>query len=466
MIRHYPNQGVSLMDFFFNPRGIALLGATADQKKGGFSILKNLMTGFEGDIYPVNPRYSEINGIPCFASIAQVPDPLDMAIVFVPAPAAPEVVQACADRGVPGVIMQCAGFAETGKKGKLLQDQLAEISHKTGIRIWGPNCMGLVDAVHKKVFSFVSPSIWDEGLLPGSVSLIVQSGMLSAGFLMDMMTRDKMGVSKVCSIGNKVDVNECDILEYLLEDPQTAVIGLYLESIAEGRRFFEICKNAKKPVVVLQGGKSDNGARAAMSHTASMAGNSAIIKGALTQAGVVQADDFKQMMDFSLALSLFPNTPKHRPGRIAIATFSGGAGIVSSDFLERHGLTLADLSEDTHALLKDVFPEWMPASNPVDLWPAIERIGVDKAYGQTLEAVCADPGVDAVFLHAFVGGLVRRLKLQPVVETARKAGKPLFIWLIGKEKDAQDFQEEARNLNVPVFRELSRAVECMAAVLS
>ena len=454
------------MDFFFNPRGIALLGATADQKKGGFSILKNLMTGFEGDIYPVNPRYSEINGIPCFASIAQVPDPLDMAIVFVPAPAAPEVVQACADRGVPGVIMQCAGFAETGKKGKLLQDQLAEISHKTGIRIWGPNCMGLVDAVHKKVFSFVSPSIWDEGLLPGSVSLIVQSGMLSAGFLMDMMTRDKMGVSKVCSIGNKVDVNECDILEYLLEDPQTAVIGLYLESIAEGRRFFEICKNAKKPVVVLQGGKSDNGARAAMSHTASMAGNSAIIKGALTQAGVVQADDFKQMMDFSLALSLFPNTPKHHPGRIAIATFSGGAGIVSSDFLERHGLTLADLSEDTHALLKDVFPEWMPASNPVDLWPAIERIGVDKAYGQTLEAVCADPGVDAVFLHAFVGGLVWRLKLQPVVETARKAGKPLFIWLIGKEKDAQDFQEEARDLNVPVFRELSRAVECMAAVLS
>ena len=454
------------MDFFFNPKGIALLGATADQKKGGFSILKNLMTGFRGSIYPVNPRYSEINGIPCYASIAQVPDPVDMAIVFVPAPAAPDVVQACADRGVPGVIIQCAGFAETGKKGKLLQDRLAEISRRSGIRIWGPNCMGLVDAVNEKVFSFVSPTIRDDGLLPGGVSLVVQSGMLSAGFLIDMMTRDKMGVSKVCSIGNKVDVNECDILEYLLEDPHTAVIGLYLESIAEGRRFFEICKNAKKPVVVLQGGKSENGARAAMSHTASMAGNSAIIKGAMTQAGVVQADDFKQMMDFSHALTLFPDTSKHRPGRIAIVTFSGGAGIVSSDFLDRHGLALAYLSEDSHALLKDVFPEWMPASNPVDLWPAIERSGVDRAYGQTLEAVCADPGVDAVLLHAFVGGLIWRLNLPPLVETAGKAGKPIFFWLIGKEKDALIFQEEARDLKVPVFREISRAVECMAAVLS
>ena len=454
------------MDFFFNPRGIALLGATADQKKGGFSILKNLMTGSQVNIYPVNPRYSEINGLPCFADMAQVPDPVDLAIVFVPAAAAPGVLQACADRGVPGVIIQCAGFAETGEKGKLLQDQLAEISRRTGIRIWGPNCMGLVDAVHKKVFSFVSPSIWDDGFIPGSVSLIVQSGMLSAGFLIDMMTRDKMGVSKVCSIGNKVDVNECDILEYLLEDPTTAVIGLYLESINEGRRFFEICKYAPKPVVLLQGAKSKKGARAAMSHTASMAGNSAIIKGAMAQAGVIQADDFKQMMDFSHTLTLVPQAPDHRPGRIAVATFSGGAGIVSSDFLDRHGLSLADLSEKTLASLKDVFPPWMPVSNPVDLWPAIERVGVDKAYGQTIDAVCADPGVDAVFLHAFVGGPIWRLKLKPVVEAATKAGKPIFFWLIGKEKDAQDFQEEARTLGVPVFRELSRAVECMAAVFS
>ena len=454
------------MDFFFNPAGIALLGATANEKKGGFSILKNLMTGFSGHIYPVNPRYTEINGLPCYANINQVPDPVDMAIIFVPAPVVPEVVQACADRGIPGVIIQSAGFAETGEKGKELQNQLAEISRRTGIRIWGPNCMGLVDVVHKNVFSFVTPSIWDEGLLSGNISLIVQSGMLSAGFLIDMMTRDKLGVSKACSIGNKMDVNECDILEYLLEDPDTAVVGLYLESIEEGRRFFEICKNATKPVVVLQGGKSEKGARAAMGHTASMACNSAIMKGALAQAGVVQADDFRQMIDFSRTLALFPNVPRRRPGRIAIATFSGGAGIVSSDLLDRHELALADLSRDTLKSLKGVFPEWMPPANPIDLWPAIERNGVDKAYGQTVDAVCADPGVDAVFLHAFVGGLIWRMKLKPIVETAMKAGKPIFFWLIGNENNTRHFQEEARQLKVPVFRELSRAVECMAAVFS
>ena len=454
------------MDFFFDPRGIALLGATANEKKGGFSILKNLMNGFSGNIYPVNPRYAEINGLHCYKAVNQVPNPVDMAIIFVPASATPALVQECADRGIPGVIIQSAGFAETGEKGWKLQNQLAEISSGTGIRIWGPNCMGLVDAVQKNVFSFVSPAIWNVGLLPGDISLVVQSGMLSAGFLMDIMTRDKLGVSKVCSIGNKVDVNECDILEYLLEDPNTAVIGFYLESIKNGRRFFEFCRNAEKPIVLLQGGKSTNGARAAMSHTASMAANSAVVKGAMKQAGVVLADDFKQMMDFSHTLSLFPKASRRRSGKIAIATFSGGAGIVSSDFLDRHGLSLADLAPNTHKLLKAVFPDWMPTSNPIDLWPAIERNGVDKAYGETLDAVCADPGVDAVFLHAFVGGPIWRLNLGPIVETAKKAGKPLFLWMIGNETNAKEVQEEGRRLKVPVFREVARAVECMAAVFS
>ena len=454
------------MDFFFNPKGVAVLGATVDQKRGGFSILKNLQNGFSGKIYPVNPRYSEIEGLPCFADISQVPDPLDMAILFVPAPATPDVVQACAERGLPGVIIQSAGFSETGEKGRLLQDRLAEISRRTGIRIWGPNCMGLVDAVHKRVFSFISPRIWDVGLLPGNISLIVQSGLLSAGFLIDTMSRDKIGVSKVCSIGNKMDINECEFLEYLLKDPDTSVVGLYLESMVEGRLFFEICKRAEKPIVLLKGGKSKEGSRAAMSHTASMAGNSAIVRGAMNQAGVIQADDFKQLMDFSRTLSLYPKKGMRRPGRIAIVTFSGGSGIVSTDFLDRHGLTLADLSSNTLESLKSVFPEWMPVNNPVDLWPAIEHVGLEKAYGQTIRAVCADPGVDAVFSHAFAGGPIWQLKLKPLIETARKAGKPILFWMMGNERDALAFEKNARELKAPVFREISRAVESMAAIFS
>ena len=196
------------MEFFFNPKGIALIGATTKSARGGFSILTNLLNGFAGKIYPVNPRYSSIEGLTCYQSVLDVPDPVDLAIVFVPAPMVPKVIQECAVRKIPGVMIESGGFSETGDDGKKLQNMLRQISHETGIRLWGPNCMGLVDAVKRHVFSFVSPTIWDFGLIPGDVSLIVQSGMLSAGFLIDTMTHGTMGISKVCSIGNKVDVEE------------------------------------------------------------------------------------------------------------------------------------------------------------------------------------------------------------------------------------------------------------------
>ena len=212
------------MDFFFKPKGIALIGATPNPGKVGYAILKNLLTGFKGRIYPVNPRYKEIEGLTCYPSVQGLPDPVDLSIVFVPASKVPPVIQECAERRIPGAIIESGGFAETGKQGAALQDRLSEIARQTGIRIWGPNCMGLVDAVHGQVFSFVSPTIWDEGLIAGNVSLIVQSGMLSAGFLIDMITHGIMGVSKACSIGNRADVNECDILERIF---QTKHIRLY-----------------------------------------------------------------------------------------------------------------------------------------------------------------------------------------------------------------------------------------------
>ncbi len=453
------------MDFFFNPRGIALVGATANTNKVGFSILKNLSASFKGEIYPVNPRYSDIDGFKCYASVTEVPDPVDLAIVFVPAPMVPRIIRECAQRGIPGAMIQSAGFAEVGEKGKALQDELTEIARLTGIRIWGPNCMGLVDAIHGKVFSFVSPAIWDEGLTGGSVSLVVQSGMLSAGFLIDLMTHGKMGISKACSIGNKADVDECDILEYLIEDPHTGAIALYLESIPEGRRFLDICTRSGKPIVALKGGRSLKGAQAAMSHTASLAGDREVVSGALAQAGVVEAADFGQMMDLARTLAMYPRVPGQGKSRIAVLTFSGAAGIVSTDLMDQEGLELADLSGDTIERLREIFPSWMPVSNPIDLWPAIEKSGSERAYREAVRAVCADPGVHALFLHVFVGGVTRHVDISTIVETARDARKPLFCWLIGKREETREFQMQAHELGMPVFREICRAVECMAAVL-
>ncbi len=452
------------MEFFFKPKGIALIGASSNQYKGGNSILKNLSNGYKGKIYPVNPAYPEIEGLKCYPSVLDVPDPVDLAIVFVPARLVPGVIRECVQRKIPGVMIESGGFAETGDSGKSLQGELKEICEKTGIRLWGPNCMGLVDFISKKVFSFVSPTLWNYEFIKGNVSLIVQSGMLSAGFIIDLMSHGVMGISKVCSIGNKVDVDECELLEYLLEDPETAVVGLYLESFTDGRRFLEICRSSQKPIVVLKGGKSAKGAAAAMSHTASLAGNSSVISGALAQAGVVEAVDFKQMTDLCRALAMYPEVPRRVTGGVAVLTFSGGAGIVSSDFIEKTSLSIAELSGSSKDALKKINPEWMPVANPVDLWPAVEKGGSEKAYSEAMKAVCDDPNVDAVLLHYYAGGFALNFDISSLVNIVHKSGKPMFCWLLGEAGKARKFRTETQALGVPVYRELYRAIECMAAV--
>lgn len=451
------------MEFFFHPRGIALVGATANPAKGGFSILHNLRQGYTGRIYPVNPRYREIDGLPCYASVAEVPDPVDLAIVFVPAAAVAPAVQACAQRGIPGVMVQSAGFAETGPDGRRMQAELHELAARRKIRIWGPNCMGLVDAHRRFVFSFVSPVIWEEGLLPGSVSLVVQSGLLSAGFLIDGMTHGAMRVSKACSIGNKLDVDECDILAYLLDDPETAAIALYLESIADGRRLLRLLRRSTKPIVVLKGGQSRRGARAAMSHTASMAGDGAVVSGALAQAGVVEATDFGQMMELAGTLACYPQARFSHPPRVGVMAYSGAAGIVSADFIDRYGLTLAELGPVTLARIGGLFPAWMPAANPVDMWPAIEANGPDRVYRGVLEALCEDTEVDLVVMHVFVGGKMESADMAALAATAHRSKKPLVCWLLGAREQVLQFRRQAQELGIPVYRDIGRSIECLAA---
>jgi acetate---CoA ligase (ADP-forming) len=453
------------MEFFFRPQGIAVIGASPNRKKGGNSILRNLILGYRGDIFPVNPNYEEIEGLACHASVGRIDKPCDLAIVFVPAGQVPAAVQDCASKGVKGVIIETGGFAEIGMEGRRLQDELMRIRDETGIRIWGPNCMGLVDGVNRHVFSFMDPAYLEAGLTPGNVSLIVQSGMLSAGFLIDIMSHGVMGISKVCSLGNKIDVNECDVLPFLLHDPDTEAVGMYLESIPDGRRFMQICREACKPVVVLKSGKSLKGAEAAMSHTASMAGNHRVVEAALLQAGVHEARDFKQMMDLCRSLAMYPSKPAGE-GRIAVLTFSGGAGIVSADFLEEHGLEVAELSPRCREELMGLFPAWMPVGNPVDVWPAIEKhMGTDvDVYARSIRSLFDDPGVDGALLLHMAGSARIRMDLRDLAWQSRKSGKPVFIWLIGRRDAVSATFEEARQCGIPVFQELSRAVECMAAV--
>ncbi len=447
------------MEHFFDPRAVALVGASP--RKIGLHLLNNLVGRYKGRIYPVNRNHAKIGDLTCYPTVEAIPDAVDLAIVLVPAPLTPEVLESCAAKGVPAVMIQSAGFAETGAQGEALQETCLQIARQASMRIWGPNCMGLVDVPGQKYFTFMHSLISELDLIPGRVSLVVQSGMLSAGFLADLTTRYAMGVAKVCSIGNKADVDESDMLDHLLADRQTRAVALYLESLKRGRVFLELAAGATKPIVVLKGGRSRSGARAATSHTASLAGDARLVEGLLAEAGVVLAHDFHQMMDLAATLAATPQMPPG--GRLAILTFSGGAGIISCDLLEQHGLSVARLSPAAEAALKEIFPDWMPVGNPVDLYPAMNRVGRMQAIKGAAAAALADPGVDGILLHHFAGLDDQDFELADLKAMADQRGKTLAVWVVGLWQEMHAFRRRCGELGVPVYGRIEQMAQCLAA---
>jgi len=449
------------MNFFFHPDGIAVVGATNNTLKGGFHILNNILEGYTGKVYPVNPKYDSILDHKCYPDIKSIPETFDLAIHFIPAKFLPDTIEQCALKKVKGIIIESGGFAEVGKQGHKLQVKSLELAKKYNIRLWGPNCMGLLDSHSRHVFSFMYGNFWKSLMGPGNVSLIVQSGMLSSGFLMMILERGGMGISKVCSIGNKSDINEIDLLEYLINDPPTEIIGLYVESIVDGKKFITLARATSKPIVVLKGGRSAYGAKAAISHTASMAGDYAIVSSALRQAGVTTVLDVHELMDCLRGFSKIRASRNN--GGTAIVTFSGSAGIVTADFLHDFRLPLAELSEKTLKAIKKVFPSWMDPSNPVDIWPAIEHNGVEKVYPHVINAIMHDPGVDSLIIHIFSYRLDKKY-LSKLASLKDELGKPVVIWLIGIGKDLDEFRRELEDLDLPVFEEIGRCVSVLAAI--
>ncbi len=442
------------MKGFFEPESVAVIGASDTAGKGGYNLVANLREDPEREVFPVNPNYREIQGLPCYESVEALPGTVDLAIVFIRSSAVPAVVEACGRKGIRRVMIQGAGFAEAGEGGRLLQEECLSIARNYEMRLWGPNCMGVVDGRSKMVASFMRPDIWKGALKAGGVSLIVQSGMLSAGFLMQILNEGYFGLSKACSIGNRCDVNECDLLEYFSEDPGTEVIALYLEGIVDPPRFREVISRLKQPVVLLKGGISSEGARAAMSHTASLAGNLEVAEGFFQQLGIHRAWDFKEYMDFSKALTHWQGKAGGR--RVAVATFSGAAGIVTADHLARQGMTLADLTGRTLEGLARIFPSWIKPENPVDMWPAIERNGPRKAYGRTLELLVEDDEVDAIFLHLFVDAQSVELASE-LLRPLQDCSKPMALWPIGDTHQFRALRDRIEPMGIPVFEEIERA---------
>ena len=455
-----------MIDFFFEPKGVAVVGATPEPNQGGQHLVVNLTLGYKGPIYPVNPKYDEILGLKCYPRVSNIEGPLDLVLIFVPAQAVSEVLKDCVAKGVRGVIIESSGFAEIGPEGKALQDQCLDIARKGRVRVWGPNCMGLIDTWRQHIFSFIVPDGWKGVMNPGHISLIVQSGLLSAGFITTLMGNKTLALAKVCSIGNKSDVEEAEILEYLLNDPVTKVIALYLESFVKGRRFFELATSSDKPIVVLKGGKTSLGAKASASHTASLAGHDDLTRGVLRQAGIHQADDFFEMVDMARTLEKNFHLQERRQGkpRIAILSFSGASGIVTVDHMEKYGLTLAHLSPQTQKQLEEFSPAWMPVKNPVDYWPAVEKHGPAPTYKHAIGALHDDSGVDGIIVHLFAGFGVWFLKMGEILSGIKNPRKPILFWLIGPEKGREPTRLTLENEGWPTFYEIHRTVKVMATL--
>jgi acetyltransferase len=452
------------MKKFFDPQTAALIGASATPFRPGNQLHQNLEITHGDNYYPVNPKQEKIGDKTCYPSIAQVPAPIELAIVFIPAAGVPAALEQCADQGVKRVIIESGGFAETGPEGVALQQRCLDIGRAAGMRLWGPNCMGSINVTRAKVHSFLMPMMWQGKFLPGEVSLVVQSGMLSAGFLLHILSRTPFGLAKISSIGNKMDVDEVDLLEYLIDDPDTGVIAMYLESMKRGRRFCELARQTDKPVVVLKGGRTELGSQAASSHTAALAQDDAILDGALRQAGIIRVKGMAELMDVARCLGS-GSLKKARGARVAVLNFSGGAGVVTSDDIHDAGLQLADFAPETLARIKAVFPEWMDPSNPVDLYPAIEKNGPGRTVKVSLEAVMADPQVDAVYIHLFAPPIkVALFDFDHMAQLIKDRQKPLVAWIMGHADSHGALALDLAQRGIPVVDELARGVRVLKAL--
>jgi len=450
------------LDYFFHPEGVAILGASENQKTGGFHILRNVLGGYNGKVYPINPKYKELQGVPCYPDIQSIPDNFECLIYFIPARFILDTIKQAAKKGVRAIIIESAGFAEVGKEGEQLQKDAVALANSLGVRLWGPNCMGYLDGHTRNVFSFMYTDKWKTLMKPGDVSLIVQSGMLSAGFLMSVLERDNIGISKVCSIGNKCDVNEIDLLDYFCGDSESGVIGCYLESIVDGKKFLQIVQSTQKPIVVLKSGRSEQGKKAAMSHTASLAGNTLVQAGAFKQAGVVQVVDLYELIDTVKAFSYIKS---FRPDKgVALMTFSGGAGIVTTDLMADYNIPLANLSHETLQSVQKLYPAWMGASHPLDLWPAVEQNGLDAVYCATAEALMKDSAVDSIIIECFASRYYDPAFFRDIGTMMREYKKPVVLWLVGEKDVVENYKMNAEAAGIPVFGEIGRCIQIIQAL--
>ncbi|MHC1680212.1 MAG: acetate--CoA ligase alpha subunit [Methanomassiliicoccales archaeon] len=439
----------------FEPASVAVIGASAEKNKVSNIILGNIIeSGFQGSLYPINPRYPEIMGLKCYPRVTDVPGAVEMAVVVVPAKFVLQVMEECGQKGVKAAVVISAGFKEVGLEGAKLEKQLGEIAQRYGMRVLGPNCLGLVNTHHHLNATFAQ-----EGPREGNIAISSQSGAICV-VILDWAANINIGFSKFISVGNKLDVDEGHILEYLREDPHTKVIGMYIEGTDRGREFLRQAEltTRVKPVIALKAGRTSSGAKAASSHTGAMSGSDKVYDAAMRQAGVVRVKNIEEMFDL---LQAFSTMPLPEGEGVAIVTNAGGLGVMAADACSDNGLTLASFEAATIEKLKQKLPPAASLYNPIDVVGDADA----ERYDHAIRTVMDDPNVACVVALLAPTDLV---DISSVARTltafAGSSPKPIVTSFVGG-KEMMAPIEMLKAAGIPNYPSPDRGIRALAAMV-
>jgi len=414
----------------FEPKSVAIIGASRNKSAVGYSILNNLVNGFKGKIFPVNPKAAEIDGLRCYPSVMDISGDVDLAVIVIKNNFVPFVMKECAEKGVKAVIIISAGFREIGVDGKILEQEVIDIAREYGISVIGPNCLGVINTdpsiVMNASFSRVMPK-------SGNVAFISQSGALCTAVL-DYVKDKNIGFSKFISVGNKADINVVDLVRYLKDDPKTDVILMYIEDLIEVREFIEIARETAlngKPILAIKSGRTPQGAKAASSHTGSLMGADEVYDAMFDQAGVLRMDSVADIFDYTTA---FANQLIPKGDRVAIVTNAGGPGIIATDACVRYGIKMAKFEEATTQRLKECLPSTANISNPVDV---IGDARHDR-YESVLDQLIEDSNVDGIIIILTPQSVTNIKEIADVIVSyCKKTDKTILTCFMGSSDIAK-----------------------------
>ncbi len=444
------------LDPILRPRSIAVIGASRRPGTIGYQIVDNLLRhGYEGVVYPVNPNARSIHSVPSYPSVSAIPGEVDMAMVVVPKQYVLEVVDECGAKGIAGLVVITAGFREVGGTGAQLEAELMARVRRYGMRLVGPNCMGVLStAPELSMNATFAPTMPP----PGPVSLMSQSGAMGVTIL-DYASEYGIGINDFVSVGNKPDVSGNDLIQYWADDPRTSVILMYLENFGNPQKFTRLARQItkRKPIIVVKAGRTGVGARAASSHTGALAGADVAVDALLSQCGVIRVDTVEELFDLAMA---FDELPVPAGNRVAIVTNAGGPGIIIADACESRGLEVVQLSDATQAALRQVLAEEASVRNPVDMIAS----ATPESYRLVLDRVLRDENVDAA-IAAFVPPLgIRQEEVAAAIVAAKKGHqKPVLAVLMGRDGLPQG-RAELHEAGVPGYIFPESASKALAAM--